>query len=218
LRDYGALFWEVSFVTGIATLPAIVGLMVFSSTIQEDSRPAPVPTLVSLHEMSVDFSPPGVTSNSCILIQTDGHFHIETRVKTLQETTASLHIYESSLDEFHLRMLTGLVDNQSVRDLKDFINPAFPMTLSRFSLATVQIPRDGSTQRLGYLVWERRAGMENHSPESTPDSVKEQWRTAQTALTPLVLRLHEMEGMNWPEVPKSRSSLCGFVWPDSPPD
>jgi hypothetical protein len=204
-------------VTGIATLSAIVGLIVFSSAIQEDSRLTPVPTLVSLHEMSVDLSRTGVTSNSCILIQTDGHIHIEMRVQRLPETEASLHIYESSLDDFRLRLLKDLVDNRSVRDLKDFIQPPFPMTLSSFSLASVQIPRYGSPQRLGYLIWRERPGRKNESPDSAPDSVKEQWRTTQTVLTPLVLRLHEMEGMSWPEVPKSRSSLCGFVWPDSPP-
>jgi len=173
-------------------------------TAQDNSTP----TVLSLHEMSMDLSPHGINANSCISVFADGHFHIETRFQQLPQSYATLHIYEASLDDFHMQRLRNLLDSSDIRHLPHYTHPVTPMGASSISSVDVQIPREQVLQKIGYFMWDAQTAVPNQSPETTPKVIKEEWSAARIVLIPLVQWFREVEGMKWPEVPISHSTLC----------
>ena len=190
----------------------VIALVPFSMSAKQDSPPVPK-SLAKLHELGLDLSPRGITANSCISIQSDGHFHLELRLQQLPNTFATLHIYEASLNDFQLQRLRSLLDSQNIKDLGPYTPPVLPMGLSTFASFDAHIGREDQVQNFGYFVWDERLGNFDQSPQSTPESVKAQWRAAQTALVPLVQWFHEIEGIKWPEVPASSFNFCDIAPP-----
>jgi hypothetical protein len=188
----------------------VIAFVPFSMSAKQDSPPV-AKSLVKLHELGLDLSPHGITANSCISIQSDGHFHLELRRQQLPNTFATLHIYEAPLNNFQLQRLRSLLDSQSIKDLGPYTPPVLPMGLSTFASFDAHIAREDQVQYVGYFVWDERLANFDQSPQSMPPSVKEQWRTAQTALLPLVQWFHEIEGIKWPEVPASSFNFCDIA-------
>ncbi|RSL15502.1 hypothetical protein EDE15_0992 [Edaphobacter aggregans] len=189
---------------------ALLTLISICLPAQDNTVPAPEPVAFSLVEGSTDLSPHGINASSCISVTSNGHFHIEMRFQQLPQDYATLHIYESSLDDFQMQRLKNLLNSQSIRDLAPYTHPITPMLGRYFSEVYVHIPREHTSQNIGYLMWDEQTATPNASPESTPAAIKEEWRSARTTLVPLVQWFHEVEGMKWPEVPASRSNLCGL--------
>ena len=189
---------------------ALLALISICLAAQDNSLPSPEPVAFSLVEASSDLSPHGITASSCISVTSNGQFHIETRFQQLPQHYATLHIYESSLDDFQMQRLKNLLNSQSIRDLSPFTYPKTPMLARYISSVYVHIPREHASQHIGYFMWDEQTAEPNQSPESTPAAIKEEWRSARTTLVPLVQWFHEVEGMKWPEVPASRSNLCGL--------
>jgi hypothetical protein len=187
----------------------VIALVPFSMSAKQDSPPVPK-SLATLHELGLDLGPHGITSNSCISIQSDGRFHLELRLQQLPNDFATLHIYEASLNDFQLQRLRSLLDSQTIKDLGPFTPPVLPMGLSAFASFDAHIAREDRIQSVGYFTWNQRLGDPGQSPQSTPDAVKEQWRTSEIALLPLVQWLHEIEADKWPEAPRSSSNLCNL--------
>jgi hypothetical protein len=140
---------------------------------KQDSQPVPN-SLASLHEIRLDISPNGITANSCISIQTDGHFHLEFRLQQLPNPSAILHIYEGSLNDFQLQRLRSLLDSQNIKDLGPYTPPDLPMGLSTFASFDAHVTREDQVQDLGYFAWDERLGMFDQSPQTMPDSAREQ--------------------------------------------
>jgi hypothetical protein len=164
--------------------------------------------LVRIGEMSMDISPYGVTTNTCVLVQPDGHVHLEVRVQRLPTPTATLHIYEANLDDFQMLRLHNLLDVPGLRDAGDFQLPKLPLTAPAFKVATVQITREHHIQKLGYLAWNERGDKKKERPESEPEAVKEQWQRSRVMLTPLLQWSHELQLIKMSELPESVSTLC----------
>jgi hypothetical protein len=192
-----------------AAFIVVIALVPFSMSAKQDSLSVPR-SLVQLHELGLDLSPHGITANSCISIQSDGHFHLELRLQQLPNDFATLHIYEASLNDFQLRRLRSLLDTQNIKDLGTYTPPVLPMGLSAFASFDAHITREDRIQSVGYFTWDQRLGDPGQSPRSTPHTVKEQWRTSEIALLPLVQWFHEIEAHKWPEVPRSSSNLCNL--------
>jgi hypothetical protein len=189
-------------------LAVLAASIPFCLAAQDSSLSTASPLLFSLHEMSVDLSSHGITANSCISVTPEGRFHIERRFQQLPNSQATLHIYESSFDGFQMQRLKNLLDSQSIRDLGRYTHPVTPMSVSYFSSVDVRVPREHTFQSIGYFVWDERTAIPNESPDSTPKTIKGEWTASRTTLTPLVQWFHEVEGMKWPEVPESRSTVC----------
>jgi hypothetical protein len=107
--------------TRIAVM-AIIALAPFSLPTGQDSQPVSN-SLAALHEIKMDISPQGIIANSCISIQRDGHFHLESRWQQLPTPSAILHIYEGTLDDFQLRRLKNLLDSQDIKALGPYPTP-----------------------------------------------------------------------------------------------
>jgi len=85
----------------VAFLPSAVSAQV--------GRPSdPQATPVRIDEGRFD-NEPGVTSSDCILVMPDGRFHVERRRQVLPSSTATLNIFESSLDSSQLQQLGDIV-------------------------------------------------------------------------------------------------------------
>jgi hypothetical protein len=131
----------------------------------------------------------------------------------LPSRSATLRIYEGSLSDFQLQRLRALLDSQNIKDLGPYTPPVLPIVgLSAFASFEAHVARENQVQNVGYFVWDERVG---NFDQSIPDSAKEQWRTAQTALVPLVQWFHEIEGIKWPEVATSPVTFCGFAPPST---
>jgi hypothetical protein len=190
--------------TGVSKLflSALFPLAILQPSVHE-------PPLVRIGEMSMDISSShGITARTCISVQRDGHFHLEVRVQQLPSPTATLHIYEATLNDFQMDRLHNLVDAQSLREAETIHLPKFPVTTPTFQVATVQIRREDRMQKLGYFAWNERAGKDNEPPESEPAAVKEQWLRSRVLLAPLLAWSHELRLMKMRELPESASTLC----------
>jgi hypothetical protein len=82
------------------------------------------------------------------------------------------------------------------------------MSTMVFRIVVAEMPDRGKLLKVGWVAWDEHQVKEDRSPASAPNSIKEQWRTSRMALSPLMDWLHQIEGMNWPEVPQARSNLC----------
>jgi len=69
---------------------------------------------VRVVEAEIDLSPHGVTSNDCLLVQTDGSFQLERRFQRLPTPSATRTIYRGLLDDSEMEELSGLLRDESV--------------------------------------------------------------------------------------------------------
>ena len=168
--------------------------------------------LVTLSEHINDYVPNGVTRGSCISVQADGRFHLEVRQQKFPEDFVTLQIYESSLDVLRLQQLRTLLDSPAIHALPAFKPPPLPMSTMTFGFFGAQFLDSNRLLHVGYLTWDASQVKEDQSPASTPASTKEEWRISQMALAPLLQWFHQIQGMNWPQVPQSRSNLCDWVF------
>jgi hypothetical protein len=189
-------------------IPFVATLLLLTIVMAQDAVPARDLPLVRTVEMSMDFHS-GITANSCIAIQSDGRFHLERRLQQLPSQQAVLHIYEATLDAFQLSRLKSMLDAQAVREASTYKGPKFPVLVPTVAVVRIEIARVDKVQTVGYFAWNRQPGTEGLSPESTPEALKEEWRSSRLALTPLVGWFHEVEAMRWPELDESHSTLCG---------
>jgi hypothetical protein len=186
-------------------------VLVFTCFVPQVAAPAPRLPLVKIGEWGMDLHPSGITTGSSIIIQRDGHFHLETRFQQLPSERVVRHVYESTLDAFQLSRLESMLDAQAVRDAPTYQGPKFPLTVPTVAGVTVKIPRGDKVQSVGYFAWNKVPGREDSPPETTPEAIKEEWRSSRVALTPLVGWFHEIEGMKWPELDESH-----FITYDDP--
>jgi hypothetical protein len=154
------------------------------SAAQNQPRRHPVPFLVSISEGTTDLSRNGVNVHDCILVQPDGRFHLERRMQQLPNPTATLDVFESSLDLAQLQVLRSTLNNDSIQRLPSYVLPAIPMSVPWFRGFHAKIARGTEVQSVGYWVW--RGGDPATSPNSTPDSTKRDWHDSEVALRPLV--------------------------------
>jgi hypothetical protein len=191
------------------TIPIVATL--FSLTIVAAQEVVPVRKLplVRIVETSIDLHSSGITATSCIAIQSNGRFHLETRLQQLPRRQAVLHIYEATLDAFQLSRLESMLDAQAVREASTYKGPKLPVMVPTVADVRIEIARADRVQTVGYFAWNQQPGTDGLSPESTPEALKEEWRSSRLVLTPLVGWFHEVEGMRWPEVAESHSTFCG---------
>jgi hypothetical protein len=172
--------------------------------------------LVRIGETNMDISSAhGITTNTCVMVQPDGHFHLEVRVQRLPSPTATLHIYEGNLGEFQMLRLQSLLDARGLRDAEDFQAPQLPLTVPAVKVAIAEITREDHIQKVGYLAWNERKDGPTGRPESEPASVEEQWQRSRMLLTPLLEWAHAMQLVKMSELPESASTLCEY---DSSPE
>jgi hypothetical protein len=191
------------------TIPILATLFSLTVVAAQDVGPVRKLPLVRIVETSIDLHPSGITATSCISIQSNGRFHLETRLQQLPRRQAVLHIYEATLDAFQLSRLESMVDAQAVREASAYKGPKLPLVVPTVANVRIDISRADRVQTVGYFAWNQQPGTDGLSPESTREALKEEWRSSRRALTPLVGWFHEVEGMRWPELDESHSTLCG---------
>lgn len=192
-----------------AILPILATVLVFTCFAPQVVSPAPEFPLVRIGEWSMDVHTSGITASSSIVIQRDGHFHLETRFQQLPSERVVRHVYEATLDAFQLSRLESMLDAQAVRDAPTYQGPTFPVAVPTIAGVMVKIPRGDTVQSVGYFAWNKVPDREDSPPETTPEAIKEEWRSSRVALTPLVGWFHEIEGMNRPELDESHFTPYG---------
>jgi hypothetical protein len=193
----------------MVTLPILATLFSLTIVAAQDVVPTRKLPLVRIVETSIDLHPAGITANSCIAIQSNGRFHLETRLQQLPRAQAVLHIYEATLDAFQLSRLESMLDAQAVREASTYKGPEIPMVVATFANVHIDIARADRVQTVGYFAWNQQPGTDGLSPESTPEALKHEWRLSRLALTPLIGWFHEVEARRWPALDESHSTLCG---------
>jgi hypothetical protein len=190
-------------------IPILATLFSLTIVAAQDAVPVRKLPLVRIVETSIDLHPSGITATSCIAIQSDGRFHLETRLQQLPHQQAVLHIYEATLDAFQLSRLESMLDAQAVREASTYKGPKLPVMVPTVADIRIEIARADRVQTVGYFAWNKQPGTDGYSPESTPEALKEEWRSSRLTLTPLIGWFHEVEAMRWPEFDESHSTLCG---------
>ena len=191
------------------TVPILTSLFALSIAATQDVVPVRKLPLVRIVETSIDLHSFGITANSCITIQGNGRFHLETRLQQLPRPQAVLHIYEGTLDAFELSRLESMLDAHAVREASTYKGPKLPVVVPTIADVRIEIARADGVQTVGYFAWNHEPGTDGLSPESTPEALKEEWSKSRLALAPLVGWFHEVEAMRWPELTESHSNLCG---------
>ncbi|MGA8431370.1 MAG: hypothetical protein WB729_16225 [Candidatus Sulfotelmatobacter sp.] len=161
--------------------------------------------LIAAHEGTIDLSRNGTSSQTCILVRPDGRFHLEGRTQRLPSPTASAKIFDYSLDSSQLQQLRGIIDDESVRQLPEYIQPPLPMAVSWSHGFEAKITRPTGAQDIGYWTW--RGGTVDASPNSARESVRKGWQQSETALKPLVDWLHGIEALKL-SPSDSKSDMC----------
>jgi len=165
--------------------------------------------LVRIVETSIDLHSFGITANSCIAIQGNGRFHLETRLQQLPRPQAVLHIYEGTLDAFQLSRLESMLDAHAVREASTYKGPKLPVVVPTIADVRIEIARADGVQTVGYFAW-----IMNPAPTAYPQNPhqklsRRKWSKSRLALAPLVGWFQEVEAMRWPELTESHSNLCG---------
>lgn len=173
---------------------------------------APPAFLLRIGEANVELSRHGIIAGDCLLVLPDGHFHLERRKQQLPNRRAKLRIFESSLSTSQLQQLREILDGEAIEKLPLYTPPVYPMAVPWSDTFIAEMARQAKVQKVGYVVW--RGGTAPGSPNSTPDSVKQEWRDSETALKPLVDWFHGWEATKLPK--HGKSTLCRL--PGEPED
>ncbi len=174
-----------------ALFPAVIGA-------QTNSRSNARAFVVSISEARVD-NEHGVTITDCVLVRTDGRLHLERRRQGPTSPTATLKIFESSLDSSQLEHLQSIVKGEETSRLPEFEKQSvFFQNAPWFSSVTVDISMAEAVRRLGYWLWDER------SPgPAVPADVRKRWLESETGLRPMVEWFHGIVGL---ELPPSASA------------
>src|SRR5260370_34423119 len=107
--------------------------------------------VVILNEGETDISPKGVNVHTCAVVFPDGRFRLESRIQQLPNSSATLKIFESSLDSVQFRELQEILNSDSIKKLPQFVWPATPMMGTRFRVFRARIARGDKTQSTAYF-------------------------------------------------------------------
>jgi hypothetical protein len=162
--------------------------------------------LVTIFEGQSDLLPKGTSIHDCMLVRSDGHFHLESRVQRLPKPAATLKVVDSLLDTAQLVQLKDILGDQTISKLPAYRQPAIPMSVTWSRGFNAQIVRGSKVQSVGYWSW--KGGSPNTSPNSSPENVKAAWRDSERALKPLVEWFHNVEALS-AESPNSTATMCG---------
>lgn len=161
--------------------------------------------LVLLYEKQTDISPRGLNLANCAIILPDGRFHLERRVQQLPRSSATLTIFESSLDSAQVQQLRTILDKAEIRQLTVYAQPQLPIGAPWTRAFNARIVRATGVQNVGYWTW--RGGSPEAPPNSETESVKKAWQQSENALRPLADWLHGIEGLRM--IPSdAKSTLC----------
>jgi len=147
-----------------------------------------------------------VTSSDCVLVLPDGRLHLERRRVAKPNSTATLKIFESSLDSSELEQLRGIIKDEEASGLPEYdTQRVFFQNAPWFTSVTVDIGEGTTARRFGYWAWDKR----NAGPD-VPASVRTHWQDSEVALRPLVEWLHRIEASNL--MPSdAESTLCSVL-------
>ena len=90
------------------------------------SQPEPTAFLVEVQEGTTDLSRQGASGHICVLVLPDRRFHLESRTQLLPGAEATLNLSDYSLDSSQLQQLRNLLDDEKMRQLPTFVQPAIP--------------------------------------------------------------------------------------------
>src|SRR5260370_20967109 len=105
------------------TIPILAILFSLTIMAAQDVVPVRKLPLVRIVETSIDLHSSGITANSCIAIQSDGRFHLETRLQQLPRRQAVLHIYDATLHAFQLSRLERILHAPPVPEATTYNRP-----------------------------------------------------------------------------------------------
>lgn len=165
--------------------------------------------LVILNEGQVDISPRGVSVNNCALILPNGRVHLERRLQQLPNSSATLEVFESSLDTVLSRQLGEILNDESVKKLPPFVWPATPMMGTKFRGFKARITRGDQVQSVGYFTGpeatpERRL---DSAPNTISNDIRNRWKESAATLRPLLQWLQGLEASKL-EPSDRKSTLC----------
>src|SRR5258708_5155425 len=167
------------------TIPILATLFSLTIVAAQDVVPVRKLPLVRIVETSIDLHSSGITATSCIAIKSSGRFHLETRFQHPPRRQAVLHIYEATLDAFQLSRLESMLDAQAVREASTYKGPKLPVMVPTVADVRIEIARADRVQTVGYFAWNQQPGTDGLSPESTPEALKEEWRSSPPPPPPL---------------------------------
>lgn len=149
--------------------------------------------LVDIREGTIDTSPQGASTHSCILVQPDGRLRLERKIQHLPRTTATANVFTYYLDSSQLQQLQAILESEEVGRLPAYAQPTLPLGVPWSYGFNAKIADGEGVHSVGYWKW--RGGSPTVSPNSAPESLKEEWRASEAALHPLEEWVRGIEGL-----------------------
>src|SRR5260370_34403005 len=98
---------------------------------------------------------------------------------------------------------------QAVREASTYKGPKFPVVVPTIANVRIEIARADGVQTVGYFAWNQQPGTDGLSPESTPEALKEEWRSSPLTPTPFRGWVYAVGRIGRPEVAESQPTLSG---------
>jgi len=137
------------------TAPLLATLIIASTLLlsaQESPPTAAFDHLATIGETTVDWAK-GTNVSSCMVVLPGGRLHLERRTQRLPNPTATLQIFESTLDTAQLRQLVEILGQADPRTVPPYVLPPLPMDVPWFYTFSAEITREHAIQRGGYWDW-----------------------------------------------------------------
>lgn len=161
---------------------------------RQEPKRSSAPILLQIIEVEMNLSSNGGVTSGCVLVQPDGHLHLEYGEQHLPKSIVRRTIFTARLSKGQMQALRNVLDKQDIQNLSPFVPPVPPVGVGKFRTFGANIAREAATQRVGFFTWEGQ-GLSNVPPNSSPDDVKRAWQTSAIVLQPLVDWFHALQGM-----------------------
>jgi len=147
--------------------------------------------LIRITEAQINATSQGGVSSDCIVVKTDGQFHLERRLQQLPDPNATVRTYDSSLTDMQLQWLRNILSEDRMQKLPAFVMPdsTGPEFLRRG--VAVDFIQDGVARTAGYIG--SAGAVPENQPANASSSVKKSREDAEIALQPLMDWFHGVE-------------------------
>ncbi|WP_433975622.1 hypothetical protein [Tunturiibacter lichenicola] len=187
-------------------IASLIGFLLFSTVTARPQRSDDQTVLLKIGWTNIELSQPSrVTLSGCLLVLSDGSFHMEKRSQVLPERTATLKILEGVETTEQLSKMKALLEDKIVVNLPDYQFPAPPLASSSIEAVKAEIFRGKTVQKIRYAIWKDQDKNDSVDGKESADKQVE----VKAALFPLLQWKDSLQGTEIDD-PDPQSLGCSF--------
>jgi hypothetical protein len=147
--------------------------------------------VVTIGETTAD-NQHGVMTSDCAVVLPNGRFHVERRKQVSPSPTASVRVFESTLDSSQFDNLRRIVQTAGTSEAREYVAPPASLDVPWFTTVVVTVEASGQVRKSGYWKWR------GETPElyKTRDDIRRGWQESEKKLQPIIEWFHRIEALN----------------------